>query len=151
MLKNLFFSILLAASLLPYEGISQMKHFHGAWTKINTTYVFEFDLHLEFKENNQVEGYFDWTILKCHEKSIMSKAYYKDKIGKSAKEYVRGTFNPTSRELLMKGYRKEDPHSIIGIDHYKLKLKENGQLEGQTKADGNWKGRIKGNLGVPLS
>jgi hypothetical protein len=124
--------------------IAQEKHFQGAWTMIGTTYVFEFDLYLKHDANNNVVGHFDWKVAKFDEHSPSSKDYYQPKIGKTAKEFVRGTFNPATKEYVLKGYKKDDPHMIISTDHYRLKLDENGDIGGDSKAHNTWKGRING-------
>jgi len=53
--------------------------------------------------------------------------------------------NPATKEYFLKGYKKEDPNMIISTDHYRLKLDENGDIGGDSKAHNTWKGRINGN------
>ena len=43
-----------------------------------------------------------------------------------------------------KGYKKDDQHSIIGIDTYELTEDKKGNIGGPTNANGSWKGRING-------
>ena len=123
-------------------SIGQTKHFDGTWTKISTTYAFDFDLILKEKVSNQVEGYFIWKVVNYDEYNIQSKEYYENKIGLTGKEYVIGTYNPFEDEYLLKGYKKEDPNAIIGTDIYRLKVDENGNIGGTTNANGTWLGRI---------
>ncbi len=140
-MRNLIlFVLLLNGSLL----IGQTHQFTGFWTKINTTYVFEFDLILETDGAGKVSGHFQWTVIKYDEHNNQSKEYYGDKIGTTGREYVRGTYNKSTGELNLKGYRKDDPDMIIGIDTYYLKVDKNGDLSGDTNANGSWLGRIKG-------
>ena len=124
--------------------ICQTKTFTGVWTKINTTYSFEFELNLEIKEANKVEGYFIWKVVQYDEKNQLSQNYYQDKIGKTAREYVKGTYTPSSGKYRLKGYKKDDPDNIIGIDTYELTEDKVGNIEGTTNANGKWLGRIKG-------
>ena len=87
-------------------SFSQTKEYNGTWTKINTTYEFDFDLILKVKNSNQVEGYFIWKVVHYNENNILSKNYYENKIGMTAKEYVRGTFNPAKNEYVLNGFKK---------------------------------------------
>ena len=125
--------------------MAQERHFQGTWTMIGTTYIFEFDLFLKHDANDNVVGHFDWKVVSYDKNSPSSKDYYEPKLGTKAKEFVRGTFNATTKEYFLKGYKKEDPHLIISTDHYRLKLDENGDIGGDSKAHNTWKGRINGN------
>jgi hypothetical protein len=144
-MRNTFLFVLFATLMSVSNNlIAQEKHFQGSWTMIGTTYVFEFDLYLKHDANNNVAGHFDWKVTDYDKHSPASKDYYQPKIGKTAKEFVRGTFNPKTKEYFLKGYKKDDPHLIISKDHYRLKLDENGDIGGDSKAHNTWKGRING-------
>ena len=91
-----------------------------------------------------MKGVFHWELVNYDENFPASKAYYKEKIGLQAKEYVRGTYNASTKEYILKGYKKDDPHLIIGLDLYRIKEDENGHIGGDTKTEGTWKGRING-------
>ena len=138
-MRNLILILLLFSTT---TSLCQTKQFNGTWTKITTTYEFDFDLILKVKESNQVEGYFIWKVVHYDEYNISSKQYYENKIGMTAKEYVIGTYNHSEAEYILKGYKKEDPNAIIGMDTYKLKIGENGNIGGTTNANGTWLGRI---------
>ncbi|MBK9017283.1 MAG: hypothetical protein IPM82_26295 [Saprospiraceae bacterium] len=120
----------------------QTQLFHGTWTRLGSNYLFEFDLHLEHGAGNNVEGYFNWKFVQYDEEDAFSVSYYKDKIGATAKEYVRGTWDPTSHTYHLKGYKKDDPDTIIALDEYLLKVDGNGDLGGDTKSHDSWLGRI---------
>ena len=124
---------------------AQVRQFTGTWTKLNTTYVFEFDLVLKH-QGNKVEGYFIWKVVELDKHSSWSKDYYGDKIGLTGKEYIRGSWFPSRNMYKFKGYKKEDPHLIIGLDNYELQLDELGNIGGKTKTMGSWLGRINGEL-----
>ncbi len=144
-MKNcLLFLLLFSSNLIPNILTAQTSQFTGTWTKLNTTYVFEFDLILKHQANGQVEGYFSWKVVQYDKKSPSSKQYYEDKIGMTAKEFVRGTYNPKTKEYQLHGYKKEDPNQIIGTDNYRLKVDQNGDIGGKTQSHGPWKGRING-------
>jgi hypothetical protein len=44
----------------------------------------------------------------------------------------------------LKGYKKDDPDHIIGIDTYEIKVDKSGNIGGTTNANGTWLGRING-------
>jgi len=140
-MKNFLLFLLLASSS---TLLSQTQQFNGTWTKVNTTYQFDFELTLKINSSNQVEGYFLWKVIKYDEHNILSKQHYENKLNLTAKEYVKGVYYPSKGEYLLKGYKKEDPNSIIGIDIYKLTIDENGELGGTTNSNGSWLGRING-------
>ena len=135
---------LLILLCLPTLLAAQIKHFTGHWTKIGTTYDFGFDLYIKHTGGNTVEGVFTWEFISYDKNILGSKSYYEEKIGLKAKEFVRGTYDPATKEYYLQGYKKEDPHRIIALDHYKLKEDKNGDIGGDTKAHGTWKGRING-------
>lgn len=125
---------------------AQNSNYTGSWTKVNTTYVFDFVLSLRITENNQVTGVFNWQVIRADENSESSTTYYTSKIGKTAKEYVRGTYDPVRDIIYIHGYKKEDPDAIIGLDYYKLVVDDEGSIGGTTRTNGSWLGRIHGKL-----
>ncbi len=128
-----------------FTGLSaQTYQFQGSWIKLNTTYVFEFDLILNHSKSNNVEGHFIWQVVRYDEGSFLSKSHYADKIGLTAKEFVKGRYNPSKKVYFLDGYRKEDPNNIIGLDTYRIKVDKNGDIGGNTKANNSWKGIING-------
>lgn len=145
MRKYFLLSLFALLSFNANDLFAQNQHFQGAWTMIGTTYVFEFDLYLKDGDWNNVTGYFDWKVANYDENSPASRDYYQSKLGTTAKEFVRGTYNPETREYILKGYKKEDPNEIISTDLYRLQLDENGDIGGDSKAHNTWKGRINGN------
>lgn len=137
---------ILAIALLLFtstSGSNSTKKYNGTWTRTSTTYVYDFDLILKTKASNKAEGFFVWTLVNYDENSEASKNYYAHKVGKTAKEYVRGTYNPSAREYTLEGYKKDDPNQIIGIDSYKLTVDKSGNIEGTSKTGGSWTGIIK--------
>lgn len=124
--------------------LAQNKHFCGTWTKENTTYQFNFNLQLSFTAGQGVEGYFDWALVRFDEYDERSSTYYKNKIGATAREYVRGTYNSSTKSYILKGYKKDDPQHIISLDTYYLMEDENREVSGTSDAHGSQKGRING-------
>ena len=73
-MRKLF--LLIVISLVWGQSLlSQSRHFQGSWTKLETTYVFDFDLYLKHDNNNTVEGYFEWKAVKYDTGSLSSEAY----------------------------------------------------------------------------
>ena len=132
----------LLATTCCVTATSQTQLYHGTWTRLGTNYLFEFDLHLEHGAGNSVEGYFSWKFVKYDENDSFSVSYYQDKIGMTAKEYVKGTWDATTHTYHLKGFKKDDPNNIIALDEYLLTVDGNGDLEGKTNSQGTWQGRI---------
>jgi len=65
------------------------------------------------------------------------------KVGLTAVEYVKGSYDQGTRMLTMEGYRKDDPNDIVSLDKYRLVLAEGSRsLEGKTWNHGGWRGRL---------
>lgn len=144
-MKNAFLLSLFVFLFLTQNSLTaQVRHFQGTWTLIGTTYVFEFDLILEHENEHEVKGYFNWKVVRYDENDLFSREYYQPKLGYTAKEFVRGQYDPKTRQYFLKGYQKDDPHQIISTDTYRLQLDENGDIGGDTNAHNTWKGRING-------
>lgn len=101
----------------------------GEWNS-KTTY---FTATADFTESGgKVSGQIVWTIRRTtNPKKI-------DKIGASAVEYVQGAFNPATRMLSLKGYRKDDPNNIVILDRYNLILAEDNQTINGRSINGNF-------------
>lgn len=140
-MKNLLIIVFL---LSVHTLFCQTKQFKGTWTKINTTYIFEFDLILKINKTNQVEGYFNWKVVQSDEKDSFMQEYYEPRLGKTAKEYVKGTYDPVKGVYKLRGCKKDDPHQIIALDTYELAEDKAGDVGGKTFANGTWLGRING-------
>lgn len=144
MKKSTLLLLLISATFFANPLTAQIKRFTGNWTKIGTTYDFEFDLFIQHTGGNQVKGVFQWRAVYYDENDPLSIEYYGEKIGKEAKEYVRGTYDSNTGQYILKGFKKDDPNRIIGLDLYRLEVDENGHIGGDTRALNTWKGRING-------
>lgn len=140
-MRFLFLTLLV---FITATSFSQTKTYNGSWTKILSTYQFDFDLVLEVNESNQVEGYFVWELVEYDKYNTLSIEYYENKVGMTGTEYVKGTYDPTTQEYKLEGYKKDDPNVIIGLDVYQLKVDDEGNIGGTTSANGTWFGRING-------
>ena len=123
--------LILGLFLSKLEAQNYFGNYSGEWTN-EEGYVFTFKLHLE-KDNS----YFTWTEINSPYKPKPDTA--------TAKEFLKITAGTNNKTLILVGIREDDPHNIIGIDEYSLKLSEDWKvLYGITKNHGNWKGRIYG-------
>ena len=109
----------------------------GQWMSPYGT-TFSAGLHLEpAGTDNGVQGYINWTMKSTPQESKRAK------VGLTAVEYVKGSYDQGARMLVMEGYRKDDPNDIISLDKYRLVLAEGGEsLEGKTWNHGGWRGRL---------
>ncbi len=121
----------------PSAAATLVGRWHGQWTSSKGG-LFDADLVLEeIGTDNGVQGVINWTL----ERSVLESK--QSKIGLTATEFVKGSYNPMTRALIMEGYRKNDPNNIINLDKYRLVLAEAGKsLEGATWNHGNWGGRL---------
>jgi hypothetical protein len=82
-----------------------------------------------------IDGKINWPLRRSPRSSDQPK------IGLSATEFVRGSYDPGARILRLSGYRKDDPNEVIGLDKDKLFLADNGNaLGGITESGGTWQG-----------
>ena len=126
------------AATQPGANISPVGKWTGEWSTDSGT-LLDFDLTLTDTGNNRVEGQIKWTLRKTVRPDKM------DKIGLSATEYVRGTFDPATRTLNMNGYSKDDPNGVlVMLDVYKLNVSADGHtLSGLARNGSKWNGHIK--------
>lgn len=99
----------------------------GDWTSDKNTSAFT--AKAEFQETGgRVEGWIVWTLVRSANPQKMYKS------GLTAVEYVRGTFDPPTRLMKVRGYRKDDPNNLVIYDAYNLSLSEDKQnLSGRSK------------------
>jgi serine/threonine protein kinase len=100
--------------------------------------IFSASVHLESTgSNSSVQGNINWTM-----KSTPLEAK-QSRVGLTAIEYVKGSYDPVTRLLTMQGYSKDDPNNLIILDKYRLVLAEDGRaLGGATWNHGSWRGRL---------
>lgn len=110
----------------------------GEWSTVSGT-LFDFELTLDADPAGTLDGRIKWTMRRT------ARPDKTDKIGLSATEFVRGTFDPQTGKVQMSGYRKDDPDSVlVMLDAYKLDLSTDGRsLTGLARNGGKWNGHIK--------
>ena len=116
------------------EASSVAGDWSGFWASLDG-YFYTAELSLEMTEDGGVQGQIVWTLDQSPRKEESAK------LGLTGIEYVRGTFDPASGVLLMEGYEKDDPNTILGLDRYRLVISEDGMvIGGITWHHGDWKG-----------
>ncbi len=103
----------------PNPNLTPTGKWSGDWTSKSTYFTAE----ATFTETGggKVTGQIVWTIRRT------TNPKKTDKIGTSAVEEVQGVFNPSTRMLTLKGFRKNDPNNIIILDRYNLSLSADNQ------------------------
>lgn len=89
--------------------------------------------------DGSIQGQIVWTLRKV---GTNASASYAGSEGLTATEYVRGEMKGDGF-FVLEGYRKDDPHNIIGLDRYRLALAENDNvIGGITRNNGPWTGQL---------
>jgi hypothetical protein len=122
---------------LPSVPAELTGRWQGQWSSPFGT-IFSASVSLESTgTGNSVQGHINWAMRSTPQESKQSK------IGLTAVEYVRGSYNSETRLLMMEGYRKDDPNDVITLDKYRLILaRDNRSLAGATWNQGRWRGRL---------
>jgi hypothetical protein len=117
------------------KSVDPAGRWKGGWsTASGTTADIEFSLNET--GGNQIEGQIRWTLRKT------VRPDKRDKVGLSAIEHIRGVYDPQTRLLTLKGYRKDDPDNVlVMVDDYRLTVSEDGRrITGRAKNGGKWNG-----------
>jgi hypothetical protein len=101
---------------------AQTRYFKGEWATANTTILYTCLLKLEIKTDSIVTGEFIWTFLNadCSDNEMVDN--YKNKKNLRAREFVNGKCNQQTGYVELNGDHLDDPHEIIGLTRYFLKL-----------------------------
>lgn len=98
-------------------------------------YLFTCTLDLQLTDQTVVTGKINWTL------KLSPRIEEQHLIGRSATEFVRGSFDPRNRVLMFQGYDKEDHYGVIALDSYRLTLSgDAGEIQGKTSSNGTWEG-----------
>jgi hypothetical protein len=113
------------ASTTPEPSAQLSGSWTGDWNGQGAYYTARVELR---ESGGKVDGQIFWTYVRT------SNAQQQNKLGKTATEFVRGSFNSSTGSLDISGYRKDDPDVIIVLDHYQMKLSSDGRsLSGRSK------------------
>jgi hypothetical protein len=122
--------------------LSPVGRWKGEWSTDSGT-LFDFDLRLTGSADKGLEGQIRWTMRKTVRPDKMNK------VGLSASEFVRGTFD-SDGNVKLNGYRKDDPDNVlVMLDEYRLKLSPDSKsLTGSARNGGKWNGHVSLSLMV---
>ncbi len=101
----------------------------GDWIHNKRTSAFTAKMELQHTDG-RVDGRIVWTLTNH---ANPSKSY---KTGLTAVEFVRGTFDPVTRLVKIRGFRKDDPNNIIIYDSYNLSLGADSRTLSGTSKNG---------------
>lgn len=117
-----------------YAQLPEGTRWAGTWTNPRG-YIYVAELRVDPGPHDSLEARFHWTLLRSPRQD--------EQVGRSATEFARGRYDAGSQLLLLVGYRKDDPDSVIGIDSYRLLIGNRGDvLLGITDNHGTWEGRF---------
>lgn len=106
-----------------------------------TGYVYDCRVRIKISAANRVTGSVQWS-LKASPNADEQLA-----IGRKAKASVKGTFDPSSRRIVIGSYSEDDPYGLIDVNEYALSLSADGRtLSGETYDDGVWLGTLSATL-----
>ncbi|MGE0254037.1 MAG: hypothetical protein AB7N54_07010 [Alphaproteobacteria bacterium] len=107
------------------------------WIDPSRGYIYECSMTLVQTKSNSIEGNIAWTLVRS------PKPEDTERLGTGAVEFVRGVMDPKTGRINFKGYDKEDPVGVIGLDDYKLEVSESGTwMFGPTATNGAGTGRF---------
>ena len=125
--------ILLSPTVVRAGQINEYSTYRGYWGSFVKSFKYQFEAH--FLLDEKASGYIVWTLVDS------PRRYEYKLIGLTATEYVRGSYDQTTRTLKLEGYKKDDPNGIIGLDEYYLNVSDDGQrIYGSTSNYGSWLG-----------
>lgn len=127
-----------AGTNTPARTLNASGKWKGDWST-GTGALLDFELALSDTGNNSISGQIKWTLRRTTRPDKM------DKVGLSAIEFVRGTFDPATGSLRMSGYGKDDPNNVlVMVDEYKLTVSpDNRTLTGLARNGGKWNGHVR--------
>ena len=123
----------------PGTAVSKTTKLDGKWKckwTSPTGYLYTCDMTVTV-EDTTITGDITWTL------KISPNIEEQSKIGFTAIELVKGSYNSENRVILLQGYEEDDPHGIIVLGGYKLELSKDGKiLSGKTRNGGDWKAQF---------
>jgi len=112
------------------------KPWSGVWSDPESRY--DARLTLRSGGDGAVDGRIQWTLRHAKRDDDQPK------IGQSGVEFVRGSFDPKKRELVLEGYRRDDPNRILGLDRYVFSFQgDEPKLVGTSWNKGKQDGRFE--------
>ncbi len=86
-----------------------------------------------------IQGKIVWTLRRA---GANASDTYASKVGMTGTEFVKGEIKCDGL-LVLNGYKTDDPNGIIGTEHYRLAISDNGMvIGGITLNGGTWTGQF---------
>lgn len=115
------------------SSVTPTGNWSGDWVHNKRTSSFTANMELR-QTGPSVEGRIVWTLTRSSNPQKMYKS------GLNAVEYVRGTFDPATRLVRLRGYRKEDSNNLgIILDSYNLSISADSRSMSGTSKNGVFK------------
>ncbi len=128
--------LILLTILIVTAAISQTTYYKGEWSRSGTTYNYTGFLKLTIN-GKDVQAEAIWKLITPDKLNKDDYEIMKDKVGLSAVEILTGNYDPQSRDLNIQGIDKVDPHDMIDVDVYTLKISSNSMvIFGKSYVDG---------------
>lgn len=134
----LLLSLAIAPATVTAQGVSTPAQagiagpWHGRWTAPEG-WIYEAVMSLRVSGSGSVAGEINWTLRQS------PRPIDQAKLGMTGVELVRGTYFPVSGTLILEGYEKKDPNTILGLDKYRLVISDdNKTMGGITRHHKNW-------------
>jgi hypothetical protein len=118
---------------LPAQAPTPAGRWTGTWDSPDGS-AYTAIVDLTVTRDGSVDGSISWTLKDAR------RADLQPKVGMSGVEYVHGTYDARCRVLALAGYKLDDPHQILGMDHYELIVAPNGGGIGGVTANDQGKG-----------
>ena len=127
-----------AAANITGSGADPVGKWRGEWSTTSGS-LFDFELTLTSTGGRALDGQIRWTMRRT---ARPDKA---DKVGFSATEFVRGSYDPATQRVDLAGYDKSDPNGmLVMLDVYQLNLSSDGRtLNGLARNGGKWNGHVR--------
>ncbi|CAN5383162.1 hypothetical protein BH10ACI2_BH10ACI2_21400 [soil metagenome] len=122
----------------PTQVLTASGKWKGEWSTDSGT-LLDIEITLADTANSGLDGQIKWTLRKTVRPDKANK------IGLSATEFVKGTFDTQAGIIKLTGYRKDDPDGVlVMLDEYKLTVSPDGKsLTGLARNGGKWNGHLK--------
>ena len=124
-------------------SFAQTSYYKGEWTTKNKYDLFTGIFKIEIKKDGTANAELLWIYQATDSSNQEMVNLYNGKKGKSGIEYATGNFAANTNDLYFEGKEKDDPHVILGVDKYHLKLAANKQaIYGYTETGGTNEGLL---------
>jgi len=122
------------------EPVALETTWQGDWAS-RSGFRFAFAMQIAVAPDDQAEGTISWQLIQTPPDSFLA-----DRIGSTATEYVRGSFDRDKKLMLVTGYDVSDT-TLIETDAYKLQIEpDDRSFVGMTEDHGEWTAQTTGRV-----